>query len=103
PSRRDDLSATARLRKLPASQRAALAKPRRSASSFCARRRGSWELGVDMISAPVSLAADALNRDLLRLQHLVLQRVHAGGGLVDVPDERDRGLQDRLEPLLVLD
>ena len=32
-----------------------------------------------------------------------MQREHRAGGLVDVAHERDRPLQDRLQPLLVLD
>src|SRR5690606_40695278 len=52
---------------------------------------------------PVRLPPDALGGDALRGKHLVLQRVHAGRGLVDGADEGDRSLQDRLELLLVLD
>ena len=37
----------------------------------------------------------ALRRDPLRLQNHVLQRVHAGRRLVDLPRERDRPGQDR--------
>ncbi len=51
----------------------------------------------------IRLTADALDRDVLRGQHFVLQRVHAGRRFVDAADERDRALQDRLQPLLVLD
>ena len=40
--------------------------------------------------APVGLAAVALHGDALGLQHHALQRVHAGGGLVDLPGEGDR-------------
>ena len=32
----------------------------------------------------------------------MLQRVHARGGFVDPPDERQRSLQDRLQPLSIL-
>ena len=35
-------------------------------------------------------------------QHLVLQRKHAGRRLVDLPHEGDRSLQDRLQPLAIL-
>ena len=37
-----------------------------------------------------------------RLEHFVLQRKHAGRGLVDAADEGDRALQDRLQPLTIL-
>ena len=33
----------------------------------------------------------------------MLQREHRGRGLIDPPDELDRTLQDRLQPLTVLD
>src|SRR5688572_33510623 len=49
------------------------------------------------------LAAGALYRNVLRFQHLVLQRVHARRGFVDAPHERDRPLQDRRQPLAILD
>src|SRR5262245_63054138 len=75
---------------------------------------GCWKL-ISLESPPVAsspeasslrsvgFAPDALHRDVLRLEHLVLQRIHARCGLVDVPDERDRPLQDRLDALPVLD
>jgi hypothetical protein len=44
-----------------------------------------------------------LDRYALRGKHLVLQRGHACGGAIDVADERDRRLQDRLQPLAILD
>src|SRR5882724_7737061 len=55
------------------------------------------------MSAPVGLAAVALDRDALGRQHLVLQGEHAGRGLVDLPGERDRALQDGGQAGLVLD
>src|SRR5262245_20754088 len=72
---------------------------RRDHSELEAGRRqleaGSWKL------RPIRLAPDPLHRNLLSLEHL-MQRVHAGGGFVDVTDEGDRALEDRLELLLVL-
>ena len=39
----------------------------------------------------------------MRSQDFVLQREHARRGFIDVPDEGDRRLQDRLEPGTVLE
>ena len=44
-----------------------------------------------------------MHGDVLRRQHLVVKRVHAGGRLVDLAREGDRSLEDGLETLLVLD
>src|SRR5438477_910594 len=54
-------------------------------------------------SGAVGLAPRALNGNPLRLQHLVLKGIHAGGSFVDTPDERDRALKDRLQALAILD
>src|SRR5712692_8199778 len=54
-------------------------------------------------SGPVRLPPASLDGDRLRGQHLVVERVHAGRGLVDLAGEGDRALQDRPEALLVLD
>src|SRR6188768_1580760 len=74
-------------------------------SSLLARRRSearSEKRRARSDLRSVRFPAHPLHRNLLGLQHL-MQRVHAGGGFVDVADERDRPLQDRLEPLLILD
>src|SRR5688572_26376734 len=54
-------------------------------------------------AAAVRLPAPPLRRDSLGGQHLVLQSVHAGGGLVDPAREGDRALEDRRQLGLVLD
>src|SRR5688500_4136879 len=51
---------------------------------------------------PISLSSNTLHGNVLRREHFVLQREHAGRGLVDPAGERDRALQDRFELLLVL-
>src|SRR3954452_8588166 len=44
-------------------------------------------------SRTIGLPADALNRDVLRRQDLVLQGIHAGRSLIDTPCEGDRTLK----------
>src|SRR5580765_6630105 len=51
----------------------------------------------------IRLTADALDRNSLSAQDLVLQRVHGGRGLVDMPYEGDRPLQNRLQAIAILD
>src|SRR5690348_17189482 len=52
--------------------------------------------------AAVRLAANALDRNILSRQDLMLQREHTGGCLVDASGKSDRALQNRLQPLPVL-
>ena len=49
------------------------------------------------------MSSDPLDGNALPGEYFVLQRVHAGGCFVDVPHERERTLQNRLQPLSILD
>src|SRR5688572_10193718 len=53
-------------------------------------------------SGTIGLPADALHRNILRGQHLMLQRVHARRRFVDTASERDRSLEDRFQTFAVL-
>src|SRR5947207_966085 len=60
-------------------------------------------MGLLLTLRTEGLTADALRGNALRRQHFVLQREHARGRFVDVPDKRDRALENRLQPLAILD
>src|SRR4029453_11869435 len=69
------------------------------AAAAASRRR----LMGSLRSAPGGVASGALHGDALRGEDVVLEREHAGRGLVDLARERDRAGEDRRELLLVLD
>lgn len=54
-------------------------------------------------SASIRLPSEALRVETLGGQHLVLQREHAGRGLVNPAYELDRALEDRPDARRVLD
>src|SRR6185295_4189336 len=62
-----------------------------------------WSSRAALGSRPVGDASPTLHRDPLRWQHLGVERVHAGRGLVDLAGKGDRALEDGLEAHLVLD
>lgn len=45
-------------------------------------------------SRPVRLAPHALDGNPLRLEHIVRERIHGGGGFVDGFDEGERAFED---------
>src|ERR1051325_5136519 len=81
-----------------ASASAANVKPsRRMRGVYRTAAASRWPLRTE------GLAPGALHRNLLRPEHLVLQREHAARCFVDVSHKCQRALQNRLEPLAILD